>query len=149
MRKKRFLSLLLALTMVTGVSACGSNEEDAASKNDVSSQSSASAEASASSESSEEVSVADTWVPEENKTYTYDYCYYQNTPIADEPEMFSFYKDNFNVEFNVWDIEHTQATELINNRIIGGEIPDKFSVYQNSSFRQYSFSSCNRSGIYL
>lgn len=138
MSKKRILSLLLALTMVAGVSACGSNEEDAAGKNDVPSQSSTSAGTSTSSEASEEVSVADTWVPDENKTYTYDYCFYQTAPIADDPVMFSFYKDNFNVEFNVWDIEHTQATELINNRIIGGEIPDKFSVYQNSSFRQYA-----------
>lgn len=138
MKNKRILSLLLAIAMVTGLSACGINKENANNKSDVASQKSSSAESSTSLEVSKEPSIADTWVPDENKTYVYDYCYYQTAPIADDPEMFPFWKDNFNVEFNVWDIDHTQATELIANRIIGGEIPDKFSVYQYANFRKYA-----------
>ena len=41
--------------------------------------------------------VTDSWKPDENKTYQYTWCFYQMAPIAAEPEMFQFYKDNFNV----------------------------------------------------
>ena len=76
--------------------------------------------------------VTDSWKPDENKTYQYTWCFYQMAPIADEPEMFQFYKDNFNVEFEVWDIEASQSSELLANRIIGGEIPDRFEVANHS-----------------
>ena len=81
--------------------------------------------------------VTDSWKPDENKTYQYTWCFYQMAPIADEPEMFQFYKDNFNMEFEVWDIEASQSSELLANRIIGGEIPDRFEVANQSILQKY------------
>lgn len=127
---KKWTSLLLAAALALGCSACGGSTSNSETTT------TAAAQTEKATEQTSE-SVQDSWVPDEDKTYKYTWCFYQVAPIADHPEMFQFYKDNFNVEFDVWDIEASQASELLANRIIGGEIPDKFEVANQSILQKY------------
>lgn len=147
MRKaKKVLGPILAAALIFGCTACGTEGTDVRESNNKSEESTQGAESGTESRAEESTSSGesetaedekDAWVPDENKTYNYTWCFYQTAPIADEPVMFDFYKDKFNITFDVWDIDATAATEILANRIIGGEIPDKFSVADQATLTKY------------
>lgn len=74
------------------------------------------------------VEVVDKYAPVEGKTYEYNFTFYQTAPITENAKIEKFYEDKFNVKLNVWDIEAAKANEIIAQRIIGGDVPDVFSI---------------------
>ncbi len=133
---KKIVTALLAASLLAGLSGCGSGNGDG---NTSTKTEETKAETTQVTETQEATTAdeKDAWKPDDNKTYQYTWCFYQVAPIDKNPEMFSFYKDKFNIEFDVWDIEASQASELLANRIIGGEIPDRFEVGEQSAFKKY------------
>lgn len=66
------------------------------------------------------------YAPVEGKEYKVLWTYYQTAPIDEEPIMVDFYKEKFNVEFDVLDIDNKRYSEILNLKMASGIIPDFF-----------------------
>ena len=75
--------------------------------------------------------------PVEGKEYTYSWVFYQLTPIAENAYMKEYWEKEFGIKFDIWDVEQSQSAEIINQRIIGGETPDKFWVESPAKLKKY------------
>lgn len=62
---------------------------------------------------------------------------YQMAPTNADAPMVKYYEEMFNVDFDVWNIDYQQYTELLNIRLAAGEIPDMFMVMNPVDLSKY------------
>ncbi|PZD96127.1 ABC transporter substrate-binding protein [Paenibacillus sambharensis] len=109
---KTLLAAMLAGAMLT---ACSGNENLPASTN-------GNAAAPASAEGSADPLAK--YEPVEGKKYTISWLPYEKVPVPKDAEMVKFYEEKFNVDFDIWNLDHANVVELFNMRLAAGEIPD-------------------------
>lgn len=116
---KRVITIILSLILAIGAfSGCGGGKTQESSENKKANDISA-------------------YEPIDGKEYTYSWVFYQLTPSAEKPYMKEYWEKKFGIKFDIWDVEQSQASEIINQRIIGGEIPDKFWVESPAKLKKY------------
>ncbi|WP_166239597.1 extracellular solute-binding protein [Paenibacillus turpanensis] len=62
--------------------------------------------------------------PVEGKKYKISWVPYEKVPVPDDADMVKYYEEKFNVDFDIWNFDHSKVTELFNMRLAAGEIPD-------------------------
>jgi len=70
----------------------------------------------------------DPYAPIEGKKYKISWTAYRRIPTPEDAEMIKYYEDMFNVDIDLWNIEHEKYAEILNLRLAGGEIPDLFRI---------------------
>lgn len=116
--KKKILTLALIIAAIASASACSDNKESTGGNSSVSAELSQ-------------------YEPIEGKDYEYNWVFYQLTPIADNARMIEYWEEKFGIKINVWDIEQSQMTEILNQRIMSGEVPDYFYVANPSILSKF------------
>ncbi|AFC28130.1 extracellular solute-binding protein [Paenibacillus mucilaginosus 3016] len=62
--------------------------------------------------------------PVDGKKYSISWLPYETVPVPQDADMVKYYEDKFNVDFDIWNLDHSKVTELFNMRLASGEIPD-------------------------
>lgn len=127
---KRVLTIALAALMLfSALAGCsGTPGEDG--------QTPASTDTGAASPSPAADEWAD-WAPVEGKKYTISWTCYQMSPTPANAKMVKYWEEKFNVDFDVWNIEHQQYEELLNIHLASGEIPDLVHITPPSNLTKY------------
>lgn len=109
---KRIVSLMLAMMMVTSLFAgCSSKDESVDVK-----------------DSTTKVEEPKEDEAKEEKRYTISWTAYQKAPTDPDGEMLKYFEDMFNVDLDVWNLEHNKYAEMLNVRLAAGEVPDLFRI---------------------
>lgn len=75
-------------------------------------------------ESSGEKVAIEEFAPKEDKKYKLDWAPYITDPVSQDAIMVKFYEDKFNVDFNMWNLDHQNIHEVLNLKFAAGEVPD-------------------------
>ncbi len=73
------------------------------------------------------------YVPDENKVYKFDIVTYIREPVPDDDDIKALIEEKFNVKLNLWNLEQSNYVELLNLRVVSGEIPDMFEFSGQAS----------------
>lgn len=121
---KKVICLILVLMMFTSLLiGCGAKDKDADSANTQTEQNNGQDKKNAENE--------------EEKRYTISWTTYQRTPTDPDGEMVKYYEDMFNVDLDVWNLEHDKYHEMLNVRLASGDVPDLFRVRKPDKFLGY------------
>lgn len=74
--------------------------------------------------SSGEMVAIEEFAPKEDKKYKIDWAPYITDPVSQDAIMVKFYEDKFNVDFNIWNLDHQNIHEVLNLKFAAGEVPD-------------------------
>lgn len=125
--KRRHVCLMLAaLLLMASLTACAPSQGSSTPSAATSPPASASA-----------TKPADPTTPPEDKTFTISWTPYQMAPTPEDAPMVKYYEDMFNVDFDVWNIDHQQFAELLNVRLASGDIPDLMLISSPSDLPKY------------
>ncbi|MCI3926983.1 extracellular solute-binding protein [Paenibacillus sp. TRM 82003] len=111
-------SILAILSLTTVLSACGTSSAPVESTEEP---------AAAPVETKEAAANADPlakYMPDDSKTYKISWLPYETVPVPEDAEMVKYYEDLFNVDFDVWNLDHKNVVELFNMRLAAGENAD-------------------------
>ncbi|WP_207655793.1 extracellular solute-binding protein [Vallitalea okinawensis] len=113
---KKVISLILAMIMVMSLFAGCSSDDQSTEKTD----STTKVEGSEAKDKDGDV--------KEEKRYEISWTAYQKAPTDPDGEMLKYFEDMFNVDIDVWNLEHNKYEEMLNVRLAAGEVPDLFRV---------------------
>lgn len=66
--------------------------------------------------------------PDPDKVYDVSVANYQVAPVDDDPVILEHWKEKFNIDFEIKNIERAKYDEILGLRLATGEIPDLFQV---------------------
>lgn len=81
---------------------------------------------------------SDPYAPEEGKKYTISWTNYQIQPADEDGVIIKMLEEKFNVDIDVWNLEHERYHELLNLRLSSGEIPDLFRMTDANTLLTYA-----------
>lgn len=82
-------------------------------------------------------STAAAGTPDPNKKYKFTMASEQLVPVDPQGELVKYWQEQFNVEFDIWNLESAKYDDLLNLRFAGGEIPDKLLIRSQMSLQKY------------
>ncbi|MGI2295324.1 extracellular solute-binding protein [Paenibacillus sp. GXUN7292] len=62
----------------------------------------------------------------------------QSMPVDEDAEMVKYWEEKLNIELDVWNIENTNYTELLNLKFASGDIPDRMAVRSVVDLQKYA-----------
>ena len=80
----------------------------------------------------------DPYAPEEGKKYKISWTNYQIVPAEEGAIVLKMLEEKFNVEIDLWNLEHSRYHELLNLRLASGEIPDVFRMTDPNTLLTYA-----------
>lgn len=80
----------------------------------------------------------DPYAPEEGKKYRISWTNYQIQPAEEGAIIIKMLEEKFNVEIDLWNMEHSRYHELLNLRLASGEIPDVFRMTDPNTLLTYA-----------
>lgn len=139
---KRILALLLIASMLIAVVGCGKSdskvdkdEDSGEVAEDV--QKDDAEDEDDEAEEGEAESMVDEYRPIEGKKYKISWIAGNNAFVEEDAVIVDFYRDEFNVEFDIWNIDVSQWDEVLNLKFASQEIPDKLQIRGFVNLQKY------------
>ncbi|MFD0960238.1 extracellular solute-binding protein [Paenibacillus chungangensis] len=75
---------------------------------------------------------------ESSPKYTVSWVSGQSAPVEEDAEMVAYWEEQLDVDLDVWNIESTNYSEVLNLRFASEEIPDRMVVHGFGNLKKYA-----------
>lgn len=72
-----------------------------------------------------------------NKEVELEWLTYQYGEVADDAPIKTFLEEEFNVKFNIWNLDVNERDSMLGTRLSGGDIPDIMTVYSDNELAKF------------
>lgn len=69
--------------------------------------------------------------------YVISWTMHQNLPVPEDAELVRYLEEKFNVDLDIWNLENNKYEQLLDLKLVQGDVPDLFRVRQTQDLLKY------------